>query len=66
MFVRPGLAVFLASIAVPAWADTLVDNVEGITIDKEGKVARFTGLVFDDEGVITATLERGEDRPQTD
>jgi predicted amidohydrolase YtcJ len=63
---RAGLTALLVSSAAPIWADTLVDNVEGITIDEEGKVARFTGLVFDDEGVITATLERGEDRPQTD
>lgn len=52
-----------ALIATPALADTLVYNVDGVTIDEEGKVKRFTQLVFDDDGVITHVLERGEDRP---
>ncbi|MEM9311751.1 MAG: amidohydrolase, partial [Pseudomonadota bacterium] len=59
-------AALLAVFATPAWADTLIDNVEGITIDEDGALKRFTGLVFDDDGVITQTLERGEPRPQTD
>lgn len=54
------------ALAAPALADTLVDNVDGVTIDAEGKVKRFTGLVFDEEGKITAVLERGEARPQVD
>jgi hypothetical protein len=53
-------AVFVAS---PLAADTLVDNVDGITIDEAGEVMRFTGLVFDDEGRITRVLARGEERP---
>lgn len=54
------------SIHAPALADTLVDNVQGITIDENGEVKRFTGLVFDDEGRITDVLERADERPQTD
>ncbi len=50
----------------PALADTLVDNVDGITIDEGGEIKRFTGLVFDEEGRITAVLERGDPRPQAD
>jgi len=65
-FLRAASAALLAGIAMPALADTLVDNVDGITIDEDGKVKRFTGLVFDDDGIITAVLERGEERPQTD
>ncbi len=59
-------AALLAVFATPAWADTLIENVEGITIDEDGALKRFTGLVFDDDGVITQTLERGEPRPRTD
>ena len=55
-----------AAISTPVLADTLVDNVEGITIDETGKVKRFTGLVFDDDGIITQVLERGDARPETD
>lgn len=59
-----GAALFTVSIAGPAAADTLIYNVDGVTIDEEGKVKRFTALVFDDEGRITHTLERGADRPE--
>lgn len=54
------------ALAAPALADTLVDNVDGVTIDAEGKVRRFTGLVFDDDGRIVSVLERGDKRPRTD
>lgn len=64
-FAAPTIALAIA-IASPAFADTLVDNVDGITIDEDGKIKRFTGLVFDDEGRITQVLERGDDRPSTD
>lgn len=57
------LAALAAIAAMPAAADTLVDNVDGITIDKDGDVLRFTGIVFDDEGRVTQVLERGDDRP---
>jgi predicted amidohydrolase YtcJ len=54
------------AIAAPAWADTLVDNVDGVTIDAQGKVKRFSALVFDEDGTITAVLDRSDKRPQTD
>lgn len=54
------------ALAAPAHADTLVDNVDGVTLGKDGKVLRFTGLVFDDEGKVTAVLARGDKRPRTD
>lgn len=60
------LAALAAFTSLPAAADTLVDNVDGITIDENGEVKRFTGLVYDDEGRITRLLERGEERPRTD
>lgn len=72
---RPALAFVSSSalavmsalvLTAPARADTLVDNVDGVTIDEGGKVRRFTGLVFDDEGRITAVLDRGEARPRVD
>lgn len=59
-------AVSAIALAAPALADTLVDNVDGVTIDAEGKVKRFNGLVFDEDGKVTAVLERGDKRPQAD
>ncbi len=54
------------ALAAPACADTLVDNVDGVTIDTAGKVQRFTGLVFDEDGKVVTVLARGDKRPQTD
>lgn len=54
------LALLLAS---PAQADTLVDNVNGITLDKDGKLVRFTGLVIDGEGKVKQLLDRKDKRP---
>lgn len=59
-------AVSALALAAPALADTLVDNVDGVTINTEGKVERFTGLVFDNDGKVVDLLTRGEARPQTD
>jgi len=60
------LAASTAALAAPAWADTLVDNVDGMTVGHDGKVLHFTGLVYDDAGKVTQVLARGDKRPQTD
>ena len=49
--------------ATPVAADTLVENVQGITIGKDGEVVRFTGLVFDDDGRVREILGRNDERP---
>ena len=57
-------ALLLASaISFPAQADTLVDNVNGITLDAKGAVTRFTGLLIGDDGRVEQVLERGDKRP---
>ena len=61
---RAMLTTSAALVAAPALADTLVYNVDGVTIDEAGEVKHFTELVFDDDGVITHVLERGEERPE--
>jgi predicted amidohydrolase YtcJ len=53
-------ALFLAA---PALADTLVDNVDGVTIDATGGIDHFTGLVIAPDGRIKQVLHRGEQRP---
>lgn len=59
--------LLLASAALiltaPAQADTLVDNVDGLTIDGIGGVERFTGLLIGDDGRIVQVLHRGDKRP---
>lgn len=52
------------TFAAPAMADTLVDNVDGVTIDATGGMDRFTGLVIGDDGRIKQVLRRGDKRPE--
>lgn len=60
---RLALAALLSLVAVPAQADTLVDNVNGITLDKDGKLVRFTGLVIASDGKVKQLLDRKDKRP---
>lgn len=64
IMIRTLLAASTSLVAAPALADTLIYNVDGITIDESGEVKRFTELIYDDNGIITHTLERGEERPE--
>ncbi len=57
-------ALATALTATPAAADILVDDVDGITIDKDGRLDRFTGLWIDDDGRIKQVLDRGDKRPK--
>jgi predicted amidohydrolase YtcJ len=59
---RIGAALLLA-LASPAHADVLVDNVDGFTLDAEGKVQRFTGFLIGDDGRIEQVFQRGDKRP---
>ena len=59
-------ALLATTVAVPAQADVLVDNVTGITMDADGKVKRFEALVIDDDGKVAKVIGRGEDRPRSD
>jgi predicted amidohydrolase YtcJ len=52
------------TFTAPAMADTLVDNVDGVTIDATGGMDRFTGLVIGDDGRIKQVLRRGDKRPE--
>ena len=61
------LAALLAtSIATPALADVLIDNVAGITLDDDGDILRFEALVVDEDGRILEVIEEGDDKPHTD
>lgn len=61
---RLALASLALLIAAPAHADTLVDNVNGITLDKDGKVVRFTGMLIDSQGKVKQLLDRKDKRPE--
>jgi len=67
-----GAGALAAALATaPAYADTLVDNVRGITVQPgqngaAGSITRFTGLLIGNDGRITLLLHEGEKRPRAD
>ncbi len=46
-----------------ALADTLIDNINGISLDTSGVVQRFTGLLITTDGKISRTLTTKDKRP---
>ena len=54
----------LLLLASPAYADGLIDNVNGITLDERGNFMRFNGLVLTTDGKVARTLQRGDKRPE--
>jgi predicted amidohydrolase YtcJ len=56
------LAALLCA-ASSARADTLVDNVNGITLDADGKVVHFNGVLIGSDGKIVQILDRKDKRP---
>jgi predicted amidohydrolase YtcJ len=62
-FALAASALALTFAAGPTLADTLIDNVDGITLSENGEVVRFTGLVIDGEGRVTQLLARKDKRP---
>lgn len=62
VFIAAGLLLF----STPALADTLIDNVNGLSVDRQGHVTRFAALVIDDHGRVARILSRYDKAPQTD
>ena len=58
------LAAGLAAWATPGWADTLIDNVRGVSFDTQGHMERFTGIVIGNDGHVAQVL-RAYDLPAT-
>ncbi len=57
------LAAATLALAAPAQADTLVDHIDGLTLDAAGRIDRFTGMVVGSDGRIVQILHRGDKRP---
>ncbi len=55
-------ATLLLSVAVQA--ETLIDNVNGMTFSKDGSIQRFSGLVIADDGRVKQLLDRKDKRPK--
>lgn len=54
------LAILAALLASPAFADTLVTNINGVQVGPDGKLQRFRALTFDDAGKVRAVIENPE------
>lgn len=60
------LAALILAFPAAAFADTLVDNVNGISVDREGRVTRFAAIVIDDHGRVAQLLSRYDKAPRTE
>jgi len=58
-----GAAVALSMIATPALADGLIDNVNGITMDADGHVIHFSGVLIGTDGKVKKLMQSGDKRP---
>ena len=59
------LALTAFLLPSPAQADGVIDNANGYTLDEDGNLVRFTGLLIDtDTGRVTGLLQRGDPYPE--
>ena len=58
------LAALLAAAAIPAHADTLVDHVNGVQVDLEGRLQHFTAILIGDDGKVARLFIGNEARPR--
>jgi predicted amidohydrolase YtcJ len=58
--------LILSLLAMPAIvrADGMIDNVNGITLDENGKVIRFTGILIGRDGKVTQLLTNKDKLPK--
>ena len=52
-----------AFTAAPAAADGWIDNVNGVTLDTQGRVVRFAGLTVTPDGHVGRLIEAGDRKP---
>ncbi len=61
------ILLFLAALllgASPAFADLLVENVNGYTLREDGRLFRFTAMWIGDDGKVRQLFEPGDRRPR--
>jgi len=62
--VKSCLSALLLFAAQPALADALVDHVDGMALDRDGKVIRFTGILISPDGKVVKLLGKDDKRPE--
>ncbi len=58
------LTALLALAPLPAAADALIDNVRGVTLDRDQRVVRFQAIVIDPQGKVVRLVPVGEQPPK--
>lgn len=51
------------AFSAPVLADTLIENVDGVTLDASNGIEHFNGLIIGSDGRIVQVLHRGDKRP---
>ena len=57
------IALVAALLSSPVYADTLIDNANGIQVDAAGHLQHFNALLIGTDGKVIRTLGKGEARP---
>ena len=57
-------AIAALALPFPALASGVVDNVNGIALDANGKIVRFAALIVDDEGKVEKLLPGRYQEPE--
>ncbi|MGZ3198348.1 MAG: amidohydrolase [Croceibacterium sp.] len=63
--IRHAIVAAALLLPAPALADTLIDNVNGISVDRAGHVTHFAAMVMDDHGRVAQILSRFDKVPRT-
>ena len=61
---RAALTLAALLLAGTAQADGLIDNVNGVSLDSQGRVVRFGGILIDREGKVVRLVPKGEKAPK--
>lgn len=61
---KPIVALLAALLANPAPAATLIDHANGIQIDANGHLERFTGIVIGKDGRVERLVHDGDRKPK--
>ncbi|WP_370638867.1 amidohydrolase [Croceicoccus sp. Ery5] len=57
-------ALLTATLPAAALADTLIENVDGIRVERDGTVERFTAMLIDDDGKVAKLYQRRDKLPK--
>ena len=54
-------ALLVSALSTPAFADTLIDNANGIQVNAAGQLERFSGLIIGEDGKVVRIVRADEE-----